>query len=307
MKPAPLLTLALALLLLAACEKMNISDYLSPADTTNATEVTVNGDCKVTFCVENYTLTDFDDAATYSADNTKAVVPVSELGTRLSVGLYQNDSRLTYINQESSDSDFGTVTFNLAEGSYEVAIIVHSCDGNPTMTDPTKISWSPMRVTDTFTWYEPIDVAADTTYTITLTRRVAMYRFTITDEIPDEVADMYFYYTGGSSTINIKTGFGSVDSHQSEYRDVTSHDAGQTFDLYTFPHDKEDVLKMTITARDSAAAEVHKEVYEGIPVEINKITTHTTNFFTGSSGGGTGSGVQYSLHGDNAWSGTLNY
>ncbi len=310
------------LALLCSCENVSVDEYLSSSGASEDV-------CSITFTVDSYDIVPIDilgDGETY----TRAMVSAGELGTRLSCAVYQYDKKLDQVNQVSTDSSFGTITLALTPGQYEVAIIVHSNDGNPTMTDLTAISWSPKRVTDTFTYYSDLDVTGDATYNISLSRRVAQYAFTITTAIPTEVTQMQFYYTGGSSTLDITTGYGSVQSRQTETRDVTSYDAEQTFYLYTFPHTKEDVLAMTVTALDDKGRTVHEVKYTDIPVTLNMQTLHRTDFFgttdvdtaTDDDNGSkdetthevdseddsdSGGGVRFALQGDDAWNGEIYY
>ncbi len=298
-------------LLLVSCEKINLNDYISSgSDGGNASSS--DGGFTVTLRVDDYSLSDFDGGNEYDSAASRAKVAASELGNRLNLVIYQDGERLKYVNQESGADNFGTVSVNLSEGTYELLVLVHSCTGNATTTDAEAIKFPNNKVTDTFSYYrDDLEVTGDTSYDITLTRRVAMYRFTINGTIPDNVTQMQFYYTGGSSTFDAVTGFGCVNSRQTETRDVVSHESGQTFEVYTFPHNITDELKMTITALDASGTAVHEVVYENVPVELNKITTHTASFFndeTGNTGGtSTGGGPQFVVKGDNAWSGEIIY
>ncbi len=283
-------------LLLFSCDNINYEDYLSSSK--NGSDEGYN----VTFHVENYDLTPFDND-TYPSSLSRASVAVSELGNSINLCVYQDGKKVKQVNQEASDSDFGTIGLSLSEGSYELVVLVNSCEGNATMTDLENIYWDSHKVTDTFYYYTVIDVTGDEAYNITVSRCVAMYRCIIEDEIPEEVAQMKFYYTGGSSTFSAITCFGSVNSRQTEYRDISSYEKGQTFELYTFPHDTSGELKMVVTALDGEGNTVKEVTYDDIPVQLNMITNHYTYFFTG----GTGNGKQFSIQGNNAWDGELYY
>ncbi len=288
-------------LLLVGCEEINLEDYLH-----NESQTTGSGESyNVTFLLNDYDLSPFDES--YYGNAKRAMVSVTELGTRLSLAVYENGTRKTSVHQSYTDADFGKIALYLSEGQYEIALLVYSNESNPTLARLDSICWDKHKVTDTFIYYACIDVDEDATYNISLSRCVAMYRFTIMDTIPDEVTQMEFYYTGGSSTLDITTGFGCKNSRQTEYRTVESHEAGQTFYLYTFPHDETDVLKMTISALDEAENVYKQVVYENIPVEMNMITNHSDDFFSVSAGSDVGGGVQFVVRGDNVWAGELNY
>lgn len=280
-----LLVFAAAGLLAASCEKLNLDDYIEPED---AAEEVQEG-LKVTLRVANLDVADYAGGSTFSAAKSRAAETVGELGDRINIAVYQAGTRVKTVNQQATSDDFGTVPFYLDdEGTYEILLLLHSCDGNATTTSVDGVKFPSNKVTDTFWFYaDSIDVFypdtaavfADISVDADVSRRTAMYRFTIAGEIPDDVAQMKFYYTGGSSTLDGTTGFGCVNSRQTEYRDVSSHAAGQTFELFTFPHDETDVLKMTVTALDSSGNSLHEVVYTNVPVEMNMITSHTADYF----------------------------
>lgn len=112
---------------------------------------------------------------------------------------------------------------------------------------------------------------------VTLERRVAMFRLVLTDSvIPDDARQFKFYYTGGSSTLCLTTGYGNVNSRQTEYRLIE----GNIYEVYTFPHEEEGTLKMTISALNEAEDVIGEAVFEGVPVKVNHITTYTGSFFS---------------------------
>ncbi len=271
-------------LMLAACEKLNLDDYIdvdgSSASSSSAEEEEVENGFKVTLRVANLDVSAYDGGSTFAAAKTRAA-SVDELGNRINIAIYQAGSRVKTVNQQAATDDFGTVSFYLDdEGDYEILLLLHSCDGNATTTALDGVKFPSNKVTDTFWFFaDSLAVHDAVSLDIDVSRRVAMYRFTIEGEIPSDVAQMKFYYTGGSSTLDGTTGFGCVNSRQTEYRDVVSHAAGQTFELFTFPHDETDELKMTVTALDAADNDLHQVVYTNVPVELNMITSHSADFF----------------------------
>lgn len=74
-----------------------------------------------------------------------------------------------------------------------------------------------------------------------------MFRLVLTDEeIPSSVSKLKFYYVGGSSTFNPSTGYGCVNSKQTEIRTIAN--GVTTFSIFTLPHTEDDVLtKLTVT------------------------------------------------------------
>ncbi|MCD8282583.1 MAG: hypothetical protein LUC22_04950 [Prevotella sp.] len=295
-------------LLFASCEHTDLDEILSSGSADGDGSGT-SGGYTITFRLTDNTSNDFDGSSDYGSATSRALVTAAKLGNRLNMAVYKDGTRVTTKNQQNTDDDFGTLSVSLSEGTYDFLFLVHSCDGNATTTDPEAIKFPNNKVTDTFAYYsDDVNVTGDMSRDITVSRRVAMYRFIVTEAIPDEVTTMQFYYTGGSSTLNPVTGFGCVNSRQTETRTVTSHDAGQVFEVYTFPHDTTDELKMKVTAFDSSGNTIHEVEYEEIPVELNMITIHSAPFFTDETGDtGVGTGPQFIIKGYDDWSGEIVY
>ena len=190
---------------------------------------------------------------------------------------------------------------SLTEGTYTVVAIAHSQSKSVSISDPNKIAFeNPM--TDTFYYNGQIVVgSSDASYDLTLHRATAMFRLKINDAMPSNVRNMKFYYTGGSASLNSATGFGNVNSKQTVNIEVTDDMTGQPtqFDIYTFQHENKTPLKVTVTAQDATGNDVNEKVFENVPIERNKITQYTGNFFD--------SGMRensFSLSVDDAWEGT---
>lgn len=199
--------------------------------------------------------------------------------TRLNFAVYNTaGSRVKQINQQVENTGFGTASFQLEEGDYQLVVVAHSSSGNPTMTDPAKIQFTNANgFSDTFIHYQTVTIGEEPqTLSLSLHRIVALCRFVITDSYPSGVAGMRFYYTGGSGAFNASTGLGCVNSKQDVRFDVTS--GQKQFDLYTFLHDTKGTIHLTVTALD-AAGNVYSERSFDVPLEQNKITWYTGNFF----------------------------
>ncbi|MBR4920990.1 MAG: FimB/Mfa2 family fimbrial subunit [Prevotella sp.] len=203
----------------------------------------------------------------------------SEVCTRLNFAIYDVDrNRVKQINQQVVDEHFGTAYFLLPEGDYQVVVVAHSSDGNPTMTDPTRVQFKNSQgFTDTFLYsHETTLTDQQQTLNASLDRIVALCRFVITDDYPEQVAKMRFYYTGGSGAFNAYTGLGSVNSKQEMTFDVS---AGQKqFDLYTFLHDTEGTIHLKVTALDAQDQELDEREFD-VPLKRNFISKVSGPYF----------------------------
>lgn len=252
-----------------SCEQVEIVNI------TNSEMLEGDG-VEVKFSISSIEQVSFEDEKV----GTRAV-DITNLCSRITLVFFQDGKKFKTINQKEMDDDFGTLQTTLPAGEYKYVVIAHNGNGNPTVTSLEEITFnSTVTMTDTFYYYGELNVTEPQELSLQLKRAVAMVRFVITDNVPEDVKRIKFYYTGGSSTFNAVTGFGSKESRQTEYRDidVTAYSGESYYDLYTFPHATEDVIKLTVTAQtdDDDYAE---RVFEGIPVKINQITKYTGTFF----------------------------
>ncbi len=260
-----------ALCVLVACEKALMTE-----DTSTSGDK--NGNLHVSVCqIEQ----------TPFGNLTRGAEPVANVCTRLNFAIYdEGGMRVKQINQTSDKAGFGQCAFQLEEGTYQLVVVGHSANGNPTMTNPTKIQFTNATgYTDTFLCYGEVTIGEEQVeYEVSLDRIVALCRFVITDDIPTEVKTMRFYYTGGSGAFDATTGLGCVASKQDVKFTVT---AGQKqFDLYTFLHDLSDNITLTVTALDASGNELYNRQFD-VPMQQNHITWLSGAFFNGSGSSST--------------------
>ena len=123
------------LLIIHSCEKPVLTD-----DITNSGE-TIDGNLTVSV----YQL----EQTPFSALTRTAA---SEACTRLNFAIYNEaGARIKQTDQTSDMANFGHASFLLPEGTYQVVVLAHSSNGNPTMTNPAKIPFTNAKgYTDTF-------------------------------------------------------------------------------------------------------------------------------------------------------------
>lgn len=225
-------------------------------------------------------------SVTRAADGAvnRAAKPASEACTRLNYAIYTLDgTRVRQVNQVSTDANFGTTTFKLEAGEYQLVVVGHSSNGNPTMTDPKKIKFENANgFTDTYIYYETITIGEENVEKpVALNRITSLCRFVLTDEsIPAEVKKLQFSYTGGSGAFDAATGYGSVKSTQKMTFVVSA--SQKQFDLYTFPYQGiESTLHLTVTALDASDG-IYAERTFDVPMQQNYITWVSGVFFNGS-------------------------
>lgn len=224
----------------------------------------------------------FEIEKTPFANLTRTGKAVSEVCTRLNYAIYDMaGTRQKQVNQTSDMANFGTASFQLEKGKYQVVVVGHSSGGNPTMTDPAKIQFTNSQgFTDTFLCCGDVTIGEESVnLQVSLDRIVSMCRFVVTDDIPSEIVKMRFYYTGGSGAFDANTGLGCVNSKQDVKFDMVS--GKKQFDLYTFLHDEEGTIHLTVTALDASGNELYMREFD-VPMQQNHITWVSGAFFNGS-------------------------
>ena len=204
---------------------------------------------------------------------------------RLNYAIYTSDgTRVKQVNQTRENTSFGSATFQLEPATYQVVVVAHNCNKNPTMTNLNKIQFTnAMGYTDTSLYYGEVEVTEEhKDVQVDLERIVSLCRVIITDEYPEDVTQMRFQYKGGSGAFDAKTGYGCVNSTQTLFFDVTN--GQKQFDLYTYLHDEEGTLHLLATAYDDADNVIHEREFE-VPMLYNQITRFSGPFFTGSGNG----------------------
>ena len=203
--------------------------------------------------------------------------------TRLNFAVYDmSGTRVKQVNQQSSAADFGSAVFQIPPGDYQLVIVAHSSNGNPTMASSKKIQFTNTQgFTDTFLYDDTITVDDSHKELQVVPRRiVSLCRFVITDNYPADVNLMRFYYTGGSGAFDATTGLGCVNSRQDVKFDVSS--GQREFDLYTFLHSDEGAIRLKVTALDVNGAEAYNREYD-VSLKQNHITRCTSPYFSGDS------------------------
>lgn len=272
-------------LISASCEKPVINEDNSEITDTdkNTSLVTVNFK---SFTIEQSAFTDTQLSAT-----NKSVTNVKELCKVINVAIFdENNNKAKTINQDRTNKSFGNISITLPKGTYKIIVIAHNGGGNATISSPTKITFKDNKVTDTFHYYGTLEITDDVSYNLVLKRAVAMFRLTIKDSTPSSVKYMKFYYTGGSSTFDATSGYGCVNSKQTEIRTVenSAYTEGSCYEIYTFPHETDKKLKIEVSALDkeSSSSPIYQKTFSDVPVKTNMITNYTGVFFGEDSGGG---------------------
>lgn len=282
---------------LASCEKVSLDELLSKEPPT--TEPSSTGNASLSIHIGGIADANYADAA---AKGTRAIEPIGKVCTKLTISLYNEEGQRVYsVNKKSTDADFADVTIKLAEGKYYLVVVAHSNEKNATTTDINKITFDG-KLSDTFHYYKEIELqAGGNNIDVVMERVTAMFRLEITDEIPENVKQLKFYYTGGSSTLSGFTGAGAVNSRQTEIRNIQA--GVNTYEVYTFPQSEDKKLKMTVTALDASGETVCTKTFEDVAVSKNMITCYKGNLFTNIAPPAASDNYNFSISVNTDWKG----
>lgn len=209
--------------------------------------------------------------------------------TRINVALFRGEEKVKVANQQVGDASFGQMDFSLSEGTYRLVMVAHSGAGNATITTPERISFKDNKVTDTYYHYRELTIGQPQQLDIELTHNVAMVRMVLQEDLPTEATQCQFKYTGGSSTLDATTGLGCVQSRQTETRSVAA-DHGQapyTFELFTFPHEPSDLLRIHMNIMDEAGSTLCERTFDVVPIGTNQITEYAGRLLSSEEGDAT--------------------
>lgn len=198
--------------------------------------------------------------------------PLEDYCSRLSIAIFDGEEKVKTLNLKAEDG-YEDIGINLDAGKYRMVAIGHNGSGNCTISSPEKVKFYKNKMTDTFFYYGTFNVidGEDTDDYILLKRAVAQFKVHISDAtIPAEAHSIKFYYTGGSSTLDAVTGYGCVQSRQTE--SFKLQEGKRDYSVYTFPREENKGLKMTINILDADAQSIKEYSKEGIPVKCNNIT-----------------------------------
>ena len=198
--------------------------------------------------------------------------PLEDYCSRLSIAIFDGEEKVKTLNLKAEDG-YEDIGMNLDAGKYRMVAIGHNGSGNCTISSPEKVKFYKNKMTDTFFYYGTFNVidGEDTDDYILLNRAVAQFKVHITDAtLPAEAHSIKFYYTGGSSTLDAVTGYGCVQSRQTET--FKFQEGIRDYSVYTFPREENKGLKMTINILDADAQSIKEYSKEGIPVKCNNIT-----------------------------------
>ena len=243
----------------------------------------------------------FDDVTDGRLMTTRSSVSLNDYCDYLQFYVFDESEKVGSLNQTIGDEGYGSAAMNIPPGNYTLMVLAHKAQSYATVSSLTKVTFPNNQVGDTFLYCGAITVEDNkqNTFSVTLERCVSKFRLCIEDNLPASVAKMKFYYTGGSSTLDASTGWGNVNSRQTVNFDISSAEREKpaVFEVFTFPHEDESNLKMTVTALDANGQTIREKVFQSVPIQKNCVTRYVGVFFES----GLSENSNITVVGDTAW------
>ena len=281
--------LLLAMVSLAACEKVEVVDGPKPEEWE---EVDYKYAKKFTFTVKG----DFG-AATFNAPKTRGYLQADgQSMTDLWVFDYMDGLLVQSVHQTADDETWGKPTMALAYGSHHVYFVASRGEGATLDAEGHTITWTGPR--DTFWKDYEVEVVSTSNgnRAVTLDRVATKLRVVVADEVPTGCAAVVItparWYYGWDYVNGV-----AVAAQQTERRvTVPESYVGTTGQLavsiFGLSGADEWVTNVSIQAQDSEGGVLGSATITGAPFKANRSTEYSGNLF-GSAGG-----LDVSVNGD---------
>lgn len=204
---------------------------------------------------------------------------VADYATRLDVWIYDGDTEVQAVHQQSTDEGFASLSVRLEKAkTYTVYAVAHKAAGAATLSNGV-VSWPDDKVTHSFFYSQTFSPATTTTLSCLMERIVGNFRLEITDKVPDGVARMTVD-VGVSPTRWDVGGFGvNAVSRMSSFTPAVGSSPTLSVFIITDGDDAEN-YDITVTAYDSEDAVVQQRVFSDVPIRAGYRSTYRGEFFT---------------------------
>ena len=268
-----LLLLAALLLVAVGCEKMVLDD-----DDAGSSKETA-ADYNVVLRASAYNIIPFSQM--------RAVESLTNYCSKLCFVVYQDGVQKKKVLPKRGDEGYGETSMKLVPGTYQLLIVGHSSNNNPTLSNPASVKFANADgFTDTFYYYGDLEVTDEADrHDLLLERATSMLRIILTDErMPQTVDRIRVYYTGESGVFDATIGWGgTVNSKQYTMFDVAGRTTPPTLEVYTFLRDDIGSLNVALTAYDVEANIIAEKELNDVPMKNRMVTEYTGSLFDDNS------------------------
>ena len=208
---------------------------------------------------------------------------VADYATRLDVWIYDGDTEVQAVHQQSTDEGFASLSVRLDKSkTYTVYAVAHKAAGAATLSNGV-VSWPDDKVTHSFFYSQSFSPATTTTLECLMERIVGNFRLEITDAVPADVARMTVDMGVSPTRWNVG-GFGvNAVSRVSSFTPAVG--SSSTLSVFIIADgDESESYDITVTAYDATDAVVQQRVFEDVPIRAGYRSTYRGAFFTEAVG-----------------------
>ena len=208
---------------------------------------------------------------------------VADYATRLDVWIYDGDTEVQAVHQQSTDEGFASLSVRLEKvKTYTVYAVAHKAGGAAALSNGV-VSWPDDKVTHSFFYSQTFSPATTTSLNCLMERIVGNFRLEITDKVPDDVVRLTVDM-GESPTRWDVGGFGvNAVSRVSEF--VLTAGSTPTVSVFIIADGEEaESYDITVTAYGGEDAVVQQRVFYDVPIRAGYRSTYRGEFFTEAVG-----------------------
>ena len=214
---------------------------------------------------------------------TRTATSIASLVTHLDVWITESGNTIA-VHQTSSDANFGTITATLDRTkTYTLYAVGHRAAGPATLTDGI-IAFPDEKVTHSMIYKTTFSPATSTSLSCEMTRIVGHFRFTTTDQVPNDAYTITIAFGSAFTRWNIadNTGANSTDRTARFDNFSRNNDGTMTFNLYVIPTNLTDTDQMdiTVTALKQNGDEIESKTFADVPIKAGYRTTYQGTYFT---------------------------
>ena len=204
---------------------------------------------------------------------------VADYATRLDVWLYEGDTEVQAVHQQSTDEGFASLSVRLEKSkTYTVYAVAHKAAGAATLSDGV-VSWPDDKVTHSFFYSQTFSPATTTTLSCLMDRIVGNFRLEITDAVPADVVRLTVDMGVSPTRWNV-AGYGENAVSRVSSIPLTAGSTPTASVFIIAEGDEAESYDITVTAYDGEDAVVQQRVFEDVPIRAGYRSTYRGAFFT---------------------------
>lgn len=267
MKRTLLAALAAAVLALTACTSDD--ETINPQLSTEAADEMVT----VSLSFSPYDV----------APMTRALTSIADYCTKLDIWVYQNGEEVQAFQQESGDSEFGSlsVTLNIQK-TYTLYAVAHRCNNGHATLSSAVIGFPDDKVTHSMFYTSTFTPTKNMSLNCEMQRIVAQFSFSGTDQVPDWCHTMRFTINSVYDRWHVTDGATHQLNRVSTFENFTTKQDGTvTFNIYAIVTDAQTLHDITVEAFEANATEPREShMLKDVPLRNGYRTLATGYAFT---------------------------